>query len=94
MVNFSIVINKHQTFVLKTNTKSSNREIQLSFTYNFVVFSFVCINGFNIHLIPETLDLTNLGQLSKGDLVNIEIDQNTITVVNTVKKTLATKISS
>ena len=33
-------------------------------------------------------------QLSKGDLVNIEIDQNTITVVNTVKKTLATKISS
>jgi hypothetical protein len=26
--------------------------------------------------------------------VNIEIDQNTITVVNTVKKTLATKISS
>ena len=51
-------------------------------------------NGFNIHLIPETLDITNLGQLSKGDLVNIEIDQNTITVVNTVKKTLATKISS
>ena len=33
-------------------------------------------------------------QLSKGDLVNIEIDQNTITVVNTVKRTLATKISS
>ena len=51
-------------------------------------------NGFNIHLIPETLDITNLGQLSKGDLVNIEIDQNTITVVNTVKRTLATKISS
>ena len=48
---------------------------------------------FNIHLIPETLGITNLGQLLKGSLVNIEIDQNTITVVNTVKKTLATKVS-
>ena len=32
--------------------------------------------------------------LSEGDQVNIEIDQNTITVVNTVKKTLAAQISS
>ena len=53
----------------------------------------VNVGDFNIHLIPETLDITNLGQLLKGSLVNIEIDQNTITVVNTVKKTLATKVS-
>ena len=50
--------------------------------------------NFYIHLIPETLDITNLDQLSKGDQVNIEIDQNTIIVVNTVKKTLAAQISS
>ena len=41
-----------------------------------------------------SLDITNLDKLSEGDQVNIEIDQNTITVVNTVKKTLATQISS
>ena len=50
-------------------------------------------NGFNIHLIPETLDITNLGQLSKGDLVNIEIDQNTIAIVETVKNYLTAQKS-
>ena len=50
--------------------------------------------NFYIHLIPETLDITNLDKLSEGDQVNIEIDQNTITVVNTVKKALAAQISS
>ena len=44
---------------------------------------------FYIHLIPETLEITNLNKLNEDDLVNIEIDQNTITVVNTVRKTLA-----
>jgi riboflavin synthase len=50
-------------------------------------------NNFYIHLIPETLEITNLNKLTEGDLVNIEIDQNTITVVNTVRKALAAQKS-
>ena len=50
-------------------------------------------NTFNIHLIPETLKITNLNNLNVGDELNIEIDQTTITIVNTVKKTLATQKS-
>jgi riboflavin synthase len=44
-------------------------------------------------LIPETLKVTNLDSLVKNDLLNIEIDQNTIAIVDTVKKTLAAKKS-
>ena len=43
---------------------------------------------FNIHLIPETLKATNLSLLEKGQLVNIELDQNTVTIVDTVEKIL------
>ena len=50
-------------------------------------------NYFNIHLIPETLKVTNLNKLEQKDLVNIEIDQTTIAIVDTVKKTLATQKS-
>ena len=48
-------------------------------------------NYFNIHLIPETLKITNLKNLEQKDLVNIEIDQNTITLVKSVKKFLSTQ---
>jgi riboflavin synthase len=47
----------------------------------------------NIHLIPETLKITNLDKLEEKDLVNIEIDQTTIAIVDTVKKTLAAQKS-
>jgi riboflavin synthase len=50
-------------------------------------------NYFSIHLIPETLKVTNLSKLEQKDLVNIEIDQTTIAIVDTVKKTLATQKS-
>tara|TARA_B100000963_G_C22611165_1_gene664924 strand:+ start:433 stop:1044 length:612 start_codon:yes stop_codon:yes gene_type:complete len=50
-------------------------------------------NSFNLHLIPETLSVTNLKDLNKSDLVNIEIDQNTITIVETVKNYLAAQKS-
>ena len=50
-------------------------------------------NSFLVHLIPETLEVTNLNFIQKNDVVNIEIDQNTIAIVDTVKKTLARKKS-
>ena len=43
---------------------------------------------FNIHLIPETLALTTFGTSSEGDVVNIEIDSMTQTVVATVERML------
>lgn len=41
-----------------------------------------------IHLIPETLSITNLVQLEQDSVVNIELDQNTIVIADTVKKYL------
>ena len=46
---------------------------------------------FNLHLIPETLRVTNFGSKCAGDLVNIELDQRTQAIVTTVEQVLATK---
>lgn len=41
---------------------------------------------FYVHLIPETLMRTNLSELKLADKVNIELDQQTITIVTTVER--------
>ncbi|QOL25070.1 riboflavin synthase subunit alpha [Thalassotalea sp. LPB0316] len=46
----------------------------------------VAENCFTVHLIPETLSRTNIGLLQVNDKVNIECDQQTMTIVETVKK--------
>lgn len=46
-------------------------------------------SGFWLHLIPETLERTTFGGLKVGDKLNIEIDQQTFTIVETVKKVLS-----
>ena len=40
---------------------------------------------------PEILKITNLIKLRVGSLVNLELDQNTVTIVDTVKNILAKK---
>ncbi|RUO44002.1 riboflavin synthase [Aliidiomarina taiwanensis] len=45
--------------------------------------------GFWLHLIPETLDRTNLGEAQVGTALNIEVDTQTLTIVETVKQVLA-----
>ena len=47
--------------------------------------------NFCVNLIPETLAMTNLSKLRVGSLVNLELDQNTVTIVDTVKSMLAKK---
>ncbi|QIR14368.1 riboflavin synthase subunit alpha [Shewanella aestuarii] len=47
--------------------------------------------GFMLHLIPETLRLTNLSQYKAGDKFNIEIDSQTQVIVDTVERILAKK---
>ena len=43
-------------------------------------------DNFNVHLIPETLKITNLGLLSLGAKLNIELDQQTVTIVDTIER--------
>ena len=44
--------------------------------------------AFDLHLIPETLRLTNLGERGVGDRVNIEPDARTVAIVDTVERIL------
>ncbi|ARD22322.1 MULTISPECIES: riboflavin synthase subunit alpha [Shewanella] len=48
-------------------------------------------NNFKLHLIPETLKLTNLSDITIGDRINIEIDSQTQVIVDTVERILAKK---
>lgn len=43
-------------------------------------------NRFNVHLIPETLRATTFGDVSVGDRVNVEIDSQTQTIVDTLAR--------
>ncbi|OUS31389.1 riboflavin synthase subunit alpha [Thalassotalea sp. 42_200_T64] len=47
---------------------------------------------FEVHLIPETLARTNLRKLNVDDLVNIEIDQQTITTVDSIERIMAERV--
>jgi riboflavin synthase len=44
--------------------------------------------SFSLHLIPETLRLTNLGDKQVGDRVNIELDARTVAIVDTVERVM------
>ena len=95
--------------VEKILTKNTNKDLQIKFPRKYKEYIFekgyIGLNGcsltlgkvnkdsFYVHLIPETLEVTNLNALKKGSLVNIEIDQNTIAVVETVKNSLAAQKS-
>ena len=41
---------------------------------------------FNLYLIPETLRVTTLGEKPVGGIVNVEIDSQTQTIVDTIEK--------
>ncbi len=44
---------------------------------------------FNVNLIPETLQRTNIGTRQIGDRINIEIDPQTQAIVDTVERVMA-----
>ena len=44
--------------------------------------------SFVVHLIPETLRLTRLGQKRLGDRLNIELDPRTVAIVDTVERVM------
>ncbi len=43
-------------------------------------------NRFNVHLIPETLRATTFADIREGDRVNIEVDSQTQTIVDTLAR--------
>jgi len=45
--------------------------------------------SFDVHLIPETLRVTNFAQKRVGDRVNVELDSRTVAIVETVERVLA-----
>ena len=90
--------------VTKIEKNEDNCRIALSLSPKWMKFilhkGFVSVNGcsltvgnvfedgFELHLIPETLAITNLGQVTVGDMINIEVDQQTYSIVQTVERYL------
>lgn len=73
---------------------------------NYILYKgFVGVNGcsltvgevdessFMLHLIPETLAITNLDEAQVGTMLNIEIDSQTQAIVDTVERVLAKRFS-
>jgi riboflavin synthase len=50
--------------------------------------------AFDVHLVPETLRLTNLGRKQPDERVNIELDARTVAIVDTVERVLASRNGS
>jgi riboflavin synthase len=49
---------------------------------------------FTVHLIPETLARTTFGNKKKGDKVNLELDSQTQTIVDTIERIYTSKSTS
>ncbi|WP_299794780.1 riboflavin synthase subunit alpha [uncultured Shewanella sp.] len=94
-----------QARILEVSNTDSHYDIKLEVDpkwMNYILYKgFVGVNGcsltvgevtdssFMLHLIPETLKLTNLGQAEVGAMLNIEIDSQTQAIVDTVERVLA-----
>lgn len=88
--------------IKKIEKTSTNCSISFEMKSDYIKYifnkGFVAINGisltvgdvsnnvFTVHLIPETVNRTNLGICEIGQKVNIECDQQTITIVNTIER--------
>ena len=79
------------TFELQHDTSKDGRKY--IFEKGFITINGVSLtlgkvtdNLFTVHLIPETLQRTNIGLLNVDDQVNIEFDQQTITIVDTIER--------
>ncbi len=44
---------------------------------------------FSVSLIPETIARTTLGSLVVGDLANLEVEAQTVSIVETVERVMA-----
>lgn len=91
--------------ILQIERSADNCAMRLSFPPELAAFiqpkGFIAVDGasltvgaiqgrsFWLHLIPETLAVTTLGEKQIGDRLNLECDQQTVTIVQTVERYLA-----
>lgn len=74
-------------------------QLEQKWTKYIIPKGFITVNGasltvganvtsdqFSVHLIPETLSVTTFGTAKAGDTVNIEIDTQTQTIVDTIER--------
>lgn len=90
--------------ILQIERSTDNCAMQLSFPAELAAYiqpkGFIAVDGasltvgaieghsFWLHLIPETLAVTTLGSRQVGDRLNLECDQQTVTIVQTVERYL------
>ncbi|MCG7931563.1 MAG: riboflavin synthase subunit alpha [Candidatus Thiodiazotropha lotti] len=90
--------------VVDVRTSENNHQIRFSLPHAWTKYIFtkgyigidgisltigdVAANEFEVNLIPETLQRTNIGSRQIGDRVNIEIDPQTQAIVDTVTNLL------
>lgn len=88
--------------VVAINKDQDNCSLELAIAPKWLKYvlykGFVAINGcsltvgkvvndrFYLHLIPETLQATNLSAVKVGDRLNLEVDQQTYSIVQTVER--------
>ena len=75
-LEFTGVLNSHRPYLLKKGSVAVNG---VSLTINEVADE-----GFQVMLVPHTLEQTNLKELRKGDAVNVEFDWMSKIIVNQV----------
>lgn len=91
--------------LLEIERNADNCAMRLSFPPELAAFiqpkGFIAVDGasltigaveghsFWLHLIPETLAVTTMGNKQVGDQLNLECDQQTVTIVQTVERYLA-----
>lgn len=91
--------------LLEIERTADNCAMRLSFPPELAAFiqpkGFIAVDGasltigaveghsFWLHLIPETLAVTTMGNKQVGDQLNLECDQQTVTIVQTVERYLA-----
>lgn len=96
-----------QAQIKQINRTETNCDIEFNVAAQWIKYilhkGFIAIDGisltvgdvkdghFWVHLIPETLSVTNLRDRNIGEWVNIEIDSQTQAVVDTVERVMATK---
>ena len=93
-INEVLIIGDGKDLVIDTDNKWSkylNEKGYIGINGCSITIGQVNETRFKIHLIPETLRSTNLDNLVFDNEVNLEVDQNTITIVDTTERVLGNK---
>ena len=91
--------------IAKVVDTENNRKVTFAGNANWMKYvfnkGFLALNGasltiaevndeqFSVNLIPETLERTNFSLMKVGDAVNVELDQQTQVIVDTVERVMA-----